>query len=191
VERPVFNAVKGIIYAVWLCLLLVLSGCAAKVTAWNGKTEYYAQVCMTIDPTNLQEYVDAVDYVFVGTVQETIKNVISEKDDYSTYRIHVDKNLKGELAESVICAKEGGLRKDGTMLLVASGEKKDTGIPEDGRQYIFMANAQLDGSLLLSTFLDDRPYSAELLQEYLEYCENEIPSDEEFTALDDIQSGEE
>ena len=54
-----------------------------------------------------------------------------------------------------------------------------------------MANAQLDGSLLLSTFLDDRPYSAELLQEYLEYCENEIPSDEEFTALDDIQSGEE
>ena len=86
------NAVKGIIYAVWLCLLLVLSGCAAKVTAWNGKTEYYAQVCMTIDPTNLQEYVDAVDYVFVGTVQETIKNVISEKDDYSTYRIHVDKN---------------------------------------------------------------------------------------------------
>ena len=182
---------KGIIYAVWLCLLLVLSGCAAKVTAWNGKTEYYAQVCMTIDPTNLQEYVDAVDYVFVGTVQETIKNVISEKDDYSTYRIHVDKNLKGELAESVICAKEGGLRKDGTMLLVASGEKKDTGIPEDGRQYIFMANAQLDGRLLLSTFLDDRPYSAELLQEYLEYCENEIPSDEEFTALDDIQSGEE
>ena len=103
----------------------------------------------------------------------------------------MDKNLKGELAESVICAKEGGLRKDGTMLLVASGEKKDTGIPEDGRQYIFMANAQLDGSLLLSTFLDDRPYSAELLQEYLEYCENEIPSDEEFTALDDIQSGEE
>ena len=62
-------------------------------------------------------------------------------------RIHVDKNLKGELAESVICAKEGGLRKDGTMLLVASGEKKDTGIPEDGRQYIFMANAQLEAKL--------------------------------------------
>ncbi len=43
------DAVKGkIIYAVWLCLILVLSGCVAKVTEWNGKTEYYAQVCMTI-----------------------------------------------------------------------------------------------------------------------------------------------
>lgn len=181
-------------FAAWLCLLPALTGCAAEVMEWNGKTEYYAQVCMTIDPMDMYEYVGAEDYVFVGTVEETIKNVISEKgesdEEYSVYKIRIDKNLKGELAESVVCVKQGGLRKDGTMLLLSSGEKRDTCLPETGKQYIFMANAQPDGSLLLSEFFDDRPYSGELLREYLEYCENEIPSDGEH-AVTDIGMGEE
>ena len=103
---------------------------------------------------------------------------------FSKYSIHVDKNLKGELAEDIVCAKMGGLKSDGTMLLAAAetpaGELiLDSGLPEIGKQYVFLAYAQPDGSLTLSEIFDNREYDARLLEEYADYVENEIPYDRE------------
>lgn len=172
------NTVLGLLF----CMILSLAGCSAKTTTWNGNVEYYAHVSMVVDETNLYEYVGIVDYVFVGTVEEIVKNVVPDEpggsdEDLSVYKIQVDKNLKGELAENIECSKHGGLKKDGTMMLLFSDNSNDSGLPETGNQYIFLAYAQPDGSLTLSEFFDNRPYDDELLQEYLDYCKNEVPFD--------------
>ena len=173
---------KQIVWGAWFCIAVLLAGCSAKTAAWNGKIEYYARVSMVVDETNLYEYVGMVDYVFAGTVEEIVKNVIPDEPggsdaDLSVYKIQVNQNLKGELVENVECSKHGGLKKDGTMMLLFSDNSQDSGLPEVGKEYVFLAYAQADGSLTLSEFFDNRPYDSELLQEYLEYCSNEIPFD--------------
>ncbi len=173
---------KNVLLIAALCVLLTLSGCSKKTVEWNGNVEYYARVSMVVDETDLYAYVGVVDYVFVGTVEEVVRNVIPDEpggsgEDLSVYKLRVVKNLKGELAENIECSKHGGLRKDGTMLLMFSDRSKDTGLPEAGKQYIFLAYAQSDGSLTLSEFFDNRPYNEALLREYTDYCENEVPFD--------------
>ena len=173
---------KSALLGVLFCTVLSLFGCSAKTVTWNGDVEYYTHVSMVVDETDLYAYVGVVDYVFVGTVEEIVQNVIPDEpggsdEDLSVYKIRVDENLKGELVENIECSKHGGLRKDGTMMLVFSDRSNDSGLPEKGSQYIFLAYAQPDGSLMLSEFFDNRPYDDELLQEYLDYCNNEIPFD--------------
>lgn len=167
-----------------LCALVSLAGCSQRTVEWNGETEYYANVFMVFDETNMYEYAGAVDYVFAATVEEVVSDLIPDvpngsDEDLSYYRLRVDKNIKGALAETVECAKHGGFRKDGTMMLICSDSKYDTGLPEVGRRYIFMAYAQPDGSLTLSEFFDDRPCDDELIGEYEDYCANEVPLDRE------------
>ncbi len=170
---------KKVLLGVLVCIILLLAGCSASTVTWNGNTEYYAHVNMIVDETDLYQYVGIVDYVFIGTVEEIVKNVIPDApggsdEDISVYRIRVDENLKGRLVENIECSKHGGFKKDGTMMLMFSDNSKDTGLPESGNQYIFLAYAQPDGSLSLSEFFDNRPYDDELLQEYLDYCNNEV-----------------
>lgn len=109
------------IIAFVLCLIttISISGCG-KTTTWNGITAELGNLQMVVDFTNMNEYVGLADYVFVGTIEEVVNNVLPDKmkkheDGYSTYRIHVDENLKGNLVEEIICSKLGGLKKDGTM----------------------------------------------------------------------------
>ena len=186
------NMKKLATIALFAAILSILAGCSPKTAVWNGKTEYYARVSMVINETDMYEYVGLVDYVFVVTVVNVVSNVIPNApdisvDDLSTYGIRVDKNLKGRLAERIECSKHGGLTRDGTMLLYCSDNRCDTGLPEPGGQYIFMAYAQSDGSLVLSEFFDNRPYDQSLLEEYTDYCSNEIPFDRErFTSVFDI-----
>ena len=174
-----------IIVALVSAFLIVASG--DEVT-WNGETECLGQLTMVLDFTNPYAYVGIVDYVFVGTVEGRDAVIPDKRTEYeqsfSKYSIHVDRNLKGELAEDIVCAKMGGLKKDGTMLLVAAetpgGELiPDSGLPEIGKQYVFLAYAQPDGSLTLSEIFDNREYDARLLAEYTDYVENEIPYDRE------------
>ena len=61
---------------------------------------------------------------------------------------------------------------DGNMIM-------DNGLPEVGKQYIFLAYSQQDGSLTLSEILDNREYSEDLLAEYMDYVDNEIPYERE------------
>ncbi|MCR5042169.1 MAG: hypothetical protein K6C36_08760 [Clostridia bacterium] len=187
---------KSLSFITMIVIMLSFSACGKTTVEWNGKTEEMANLLMVSDITDLYEYVGLVDYVFVGTVDEIEHNVIPEKtkehyDSYSEYRINVDKNLKGNLVSKITCRKMGGFKKDGTMLLVSAempGGKTimDNGLPEVGRQYIFLAYAQQDGSLTLSEIFDDREYDADLLNEYTEYIDHEIPNDRErFTSTYD------
>lgn len=78
----------------------------------------------------------------------------------------------------------GGLKNDGTMLLVAAETPNgnlimDNGLSEVGKQYIFLAYTQQDGSLTLSEIFDNREYSEDLLVEYMDYVDNEIPYERE------------
>lgn len=168
------------ILALCVCLYIcfMLAGCTEKVVSWNGDVEYYSHISMNIDELNMREYVGAVDFVFAGTVDKIVSNLISvdSGDDLSTYQIHVDRNIKGKLVETVKCSKHGGLTSDGTMLLVYSDARMDKGLPEEGKQYVFMAYAQQDGSLLLSEFFDNRVCSDALLAEYTGYYKNEVVS---------------
>lgn len=171
-----------------VCVLCLCLTACNKHETWNGETECLGEVTMVFDFTNLYQYVGIVDYVFVGTVEEAEYNIPEKRTEYeqsfSKYQIRVDKNLKGELIETIRCSKMGGLIQDGTMLLVAvetpNGKMvMDSGLPEVGKQYIFLAYTQQDGSLTLSEILDNREYSEELLAEYLDYVDNEIPFERE------------
>ena len=172
-----------------IVVMVSLSACGKTTVEWNGKTENMANLTMVSDITNLYVYVGLVDYVFVGTVEEIEHNVIPEKikehnDSYSEYRIIVDKNLKGNLVSEITCRKMGGFKKDGTMLLVSAEVPGgriilDNGLPEVGRQYVFLAYAQPDGSLTLSEIFDNREYDEDILNEYIEYINHELPSDRE------------
>ena len=76
------------------------------------------------------------------------------------------------------------------MLLYESDNLQDTGLPEVGKTYIFMAYAQPDGSLLLSEFYGNVQYSEEEHNKFLDYIENEIPYEgERFTSEYDISVG--
>ena len=172
-----------------IVVMVSLSACGKTTVEWNGKTENMANLLMVSDITSLYEYVGLVDYVFVGTVEEIEHNVIPEKikehnDSYSEYRIIVDKNLKGNLVSEITYRKMGGFKKDGTMLLVSAEVPGgriilDNGLPEVGRQYVFLAYAQPDGSLTLSEIFDNREYDEDILNEYMEYINHELPSDRE------------
>ena len=173
-----------------LCLLLILflSGCE-KHAPWNGKTEELAELLMVEDVSDLRSYVGMVDYVFVGTVEEIVDDVLPNKgkrheDYFSTYKIRVDKNLKGELASKIEVTKMGGYKKDGTLCLVTAEMPTgvmvpDSGLPELHKTYLFLAYAQPDGSLTLSELFDNRDYSETLLKEYEEAVEKECVYDRE------------
>ena len=78
----------------------------------------YTHITMALDETDLYQYVGAVDYIFVGVVQEANTN-ITEDNDKSTYKIEVTDNLKGELADEIECSKHGGILKDGTCFCMS------------------------------------------------------------------------
>lgn len=165
---------KVFVFLIVLMLVCSLSACGPKVVQWNGQTEYFAHVSMVFDETDPYQYVGMVDYVFVGTVTEVVRNVPEGDGDWSVYNIHVDQNLKGELVEEIQCSKHGYMKRDGTMLLLASDYRKDSGLPEAGKQYVFLAYAQEDGSLTLSEFFDNREYNEALGLEYQDYCRQEV-----------------
>ena len=168
--------IKSIAITIAVLFLFSLTGCETKQTEWNGNTEVYAELLMVVDCGDLEEYCNAVTNVFVGTVTGIERNVLPSKpkeheDNYSIFDISVDMNLKGTLEGTLTCYKLGGLKKDGTMLLVRaetpSGEMiMDTGLPEVGKQYIFLAYEQPDGRIVLSEIFDNREYSENLLSEY-------------------------
>lgn len=175
---------KKMILAIAAACLAAAGGCSPKTAEWNGETEYYAHVAMAVDETDPYACVGAADYVFAGTVTDVVSNVIPDEPDgsdadLSVYDIQVTQNIKGELVQNVTCSKHGGFKKDGTMMLLFSDNRQDSGLPEEGKSYIFMAYVQPDGSLTLSEFFDNREYSEELLLEYTEYCQNEKPFERE------------
>lgn len=174
------NPIKTKIFLCTLSMFLVtalLTSCAAKPVEWNGKT-VYTHVTMGIDETNLFGYVGAVDYVFVGKVTEAAY-AVTEENDKSSYKIHVEKNIKVELVSDIQGSKHGGILEDGTMLLYESDKIQETGLPEVGETYIFMAYGQSDGELLLSEFWGTVEYTEESLAQYENYVQNQFAVERE------------
>lgn len=151
--------------------LVVLTACSGRSTQWNGKFDY-THIMLSIDETDLYQYVGSVDYVFVGKVTQADTTITKENDE-SRYKIKVLENIKGKLADEIVCRKHGGILADGTMVLYATDRTSDTGIPDTGNTYIFMAYAQPDGSLLLSELYGNAEYTEEGLKEYRDYFENQ------------------
>ncbi len=159
-----------------LCILLaLLPACASGEVSWNEQTQY-THVLLAIDETDLRQYVGTVDYVFVGRVLEADVAVTLE-DDKSQYTIQVEQNLKGALVPEVTCSKHGGILPDGTRVLYASDRVQDTGLPEVGKRYLFMAYAQSDGSLLLSELYGSVEATAENIALWQGYVADQIPYD--------------
>ena len=144
--------------------LLVLSGCSQREVEWNGET-IYNHVSMAIDETDMYVYTGSVDYIFAGKILKA-DDVIDGADGDSYYTVDVLENLKGELEGKIECYKHGGYLKDGTMVLFESDRTRETGLPEEGGEYILMAYAQPDGSLLLSEFYSDVEYSEENVERF-------------------------
>ena len=114
------------------------------------------------DTENINESVGIVDYVFLGEVvskdETTYEDVVPMEDakgktveegtPYTHYSIRVKENIKGELEKEkeIKIVKHGGVAQDKKSVVLFD---KDC-LPEVGKQYIFLAYAQSDGSLLIS-----------------------------------------
>lgn len=163
------------VYSLCLLLLFSFASCGKSrkdITEWNGEKVYDIHVSMAFDETDMFSYVGLVDYVFVGTVTETVKNITAD-GELSQYKVQVVKNIKGNLSGDIFVSKHGGLDKKGTMHLYCSDKRKDTQLPESGKTYMFLAYAQSDGSLILSEFLDNSSVNDDLIKEYENYFENQ------------------
>lgn len=168
-------------WSLLLPIILGLTACSSKTVEWNGEMESY-RLIMAYDETNLYEITGTVDYIFIGTVDSVINNVVDYNSSakyaaYSSYKITVGENLKGELKNEVECYRHGGYLKDGTLLYPVSDNAENTrDIPQEGKQYIFMAFGQPDGSLILEEFFGDIEYiGEEMKKDYMDYINNEIP----------------
>lgn len=146
-----------------VCVISVFASSQNNVQSDLGKIPItYLRATYAIDYSNLNEVVGDADYVFVGTVKKeettVYKNVVSienengkimeESSPYTNYKIDVLENIKGNLATEgeISIQKSGGISKDKTKYIVFEGDE----LPKVGKNYIFFAYAQPDGSLLLS-----------------------------------------
>ena len=170
-----------------LILFITLTSCSqgdAEIEP-NGIV-VYNRVTLINDETNLYVSVGYVDYVFVGTVTELLKNISDLDCPDSVYKINVIENLKGSLTDTqgnlvdtVEVRKHGGYRKDGTLVLSETDFTKDSGLPEIGKQYIFLAFGQHDGSLLLAQINGNIEYTDSVKADYIYYIENQIEAERE------------
>lgn len=167
----------------------VLVGCSQNEIVPNGEVAYN-HVLLNIDETDLYSYVGAMDYVFVGTVEEVVKSEVDNDFPYIIYRIKVNEDMKGNLVDTVEVKKMGGYTNKGTLILNETDQSKDNGLPEVDKQYIFMTYAQPNGSLLLAEINGNVEVTDELIKkDYQNYVENEINDNRErFTSKYDINS---
>jgi hypothetical protein len=171
-------------------LFLILMGCSTdnKIEP-NGKL-MYNHLTLAIDETDLNSYVGFMDYVFIGTVEEVVENVVDTDFPTTVYQVKVDENLKGNLVDKVEVTKQGGYNNEGTLILNATDHSKDNGLPQVNNQYIFIAIGQPDGGLLLAEINGNIELTDESIKnEFKEYIKNEIKySRERFTSKYDIFS---
>ena len=138
-------------------LVFLLSGCSADTA--NGKIEY-DHVAMP-EETDPYYIIGFADYVFIGsTLSDGISFTLSSGNKRLEYDISVSECLKGSLA------MEGE-----TM--------KDDGLPEKGKNYIFVGTAQPDGSIFLESLYAKTEYNDDNYQRFIDYVANETSVDRE------------
>lgn len=150
---------------------------------------YAMKADFVYDTEDINESVGIVDYVFLGEVVSedgtTYEDVVMMEDErgklveegtpYTHYSVMVKENIKGELLkeESIEITKHGGVTQDQKSVTLF----EEDCLPEIGKQYIFLAYAQADGSLLISgpnsNVLADSKKGEVVVEEYEEAVENE------------------
>jgi hypothetical protein len=145
-----------------ICLLVIaltfvlISNLNKSIPSDSIQAEY------AIDVNNPAAVVGEGDYVFVGKVSKEIGTkyenyVPKEHSDgsitfigtaYTNYQVLVIDNIKNALItdEPITISKKGGIREDGSAYDIF----EDDELPEAGKYYIFIANTQSDGTLLVS-----------------------------------------
>lgn len=146
-----------------LTVLLLGIATALETKATDGKVKIFPiEACYAMDVYNPVEVVKEADYVFAGHVESLDGTIYKRKiwsrqengklvysgDAYTEYTVTVQSNLKKKLpvGETIVLSKMGGIREDGSGYDLF----EDDFLPEVGKNYIFIANEQADGSLIVS-----------------------------------------
>jgi predicted small secreted protein len=157
-------------------LVLLLSGCSADTA--NGKIEYdHVAMPKETDPYYI---IGFADYVFIGsTLSDGISFTLSSGNKRLEYDISVSECLKGSLAKVIKAVYPAYYENDGTLVLMECETMKDDGLPEKGKNYIFVGTAQPDGSIFLESLYAKTEYNDDNYQRFIDYVVNETSVDRE------------
>ena len=157
-------------------LVLLLSGCSADTA--NGKIKY-DHVAMP-EETDPYYIIGFADYVFIGsTLSDGISFTLSSGNKRLEYDISVSECLKGNLAKVIKAVYPAYYKNDGTLVLMEGETMKDDGLPEKGKNYIFVGTAQPDGSIFLESLYAKTEYNDDNYQRFIDYVANETSVDRE------------
>ena len=159
-----------------MMLMLLLSGCSTDTA--NGKIRY-DHVAMP-EETDPYYIIGFADYVFIGsTLSDGSSVTLPSGNKRLEYDISVNECLKGNLAKEIKAVYPAYYENDGTLVLMEGETLKDDGLPEKGRDYIFVGTAQQDGSILLESLYAKTEYSEDNYQKFIDYVANETGVDRE------------
>jgi hypothetical protein len=155
---------------------LLLFGCSTATP--NGIIKY-DHVAMP-EETDPYYIIGFADYVFIGSTQSDGSSVtLPSGNNRLEYIISVNECLKGNLAKEIKAVYPAYYEKDGALVLMEGDVLKDDGLPEKGKNYIFVGSAQPDGSILLESLYAKTEYNEDNYQKFIDYVTNETSVDRE------------
>ena len=155
---------------------LLLSGCSADTA--NSKIKY-DHVAMP-EETDPYYIIGFADYVFIGsTLSDGIPVTLPSGNKRLEYDISVRECLKGNLVKAIKAAYPAYYENDGTLVLMEGDAMKDDGLPEKGKNYIFVGTAQPDGSIFLESLYAKIEFNDANYQKFIDYVANETGVDRE------------
>ena len=155
---------------------LLLSGCSADTA--NGKIKY-DHVAMP-EETDPYYIIGFADYVFIGsTLSDGIPVTLPSGNKRLEYDICVSECLKGNLVKEITAVYPAYYENDGTLVLMEGDAMKDDGLPEKGKNYIFVGTAQPDGSIFLESLYAKTEFNDANYQKFIDYVANETNVDRE------------
>ncbi len=155
---------------------LLLSGCSADTA--NGKIRY-DHVAMP-EETDPYYIIGFADYVFIGsTLSDGTSVTLPSGNKRLAYDISVSECLKGNLTKEIKAVYPAYYDDDGALVLMEGDTMKDDGLPEKGRNYIFVGTAQPDGSIFLESLYAKTEYNDDNYQRFIDYVANETSVDRE------------
>ena len=157
-------------------LIVLLSGCSTGEA--NGRIRY-DHVAMPED-TDPYYFIGFADYVFIGsTLSDGNAVTLPSGNKRLEYDISVNECLKGNLAKEIKPIYPAYYENDGTLVLMEGDALRDDGLPEKGKDYIFVGTAQPDGSILLESLYAKTEYNDDNYQKFTDYLANETSVDRE------------
>ena len=155
---------------------LLLFGCSTATP--NGIIKY-DHVAMP-EETDPYYIIGFADYVFIGsTLSDGTSVTLPNGNKRLEYDISVSECLKGNIAKKIKAVYPAYYENDGTLVLMEGDTMKDDGLPEIGRNYIFVGTAQPDGSIILESLYAKTEYNDDNYQQFIDYVANETSVDRE------------